>query len=272
MDAFVTYAQNFEDVMLWRALKHVERGFYIDAGANDPVLDSVTKAFYLRGWRGINVEPAKHLHQRLVADRPRDINLCVALSSRSGEVDFFEIGESGLSTIDAEVARRHAESGRDVRRYRVHSLTLREVCELHRVTEVQFLKIDVEGAEEDVLRGMDFDRVRPWIVLIEATQPNTQIPSFEAWEPLLLNAGYLFVYSDGTNRYYVSKEHAELRDAFRAPPNMFDDFIHYRYHERIEAQRRQLEDLLGSRSWRITAPVRSLSTTLRALLHGRKKS
>jgi uncharacterized protein YeaO (DUF488 family) len=68
----------------------------------------------------------------------------------------------------------------------------------------------------------------------------------------------------------VSKEHPELRDAFRTPPNMFDNFIHHRYHERLEAQRRQLEGLLASRSWRITGPVRALSIMLRSLLHGRK--
>src|SRR5215470_12416094 len=54
--SFISYAQNYEDVMLWRALKHIDQGFYIDVGANDPDIDSVTKAFYERGWRGINVE------------------------------------------------------------------------------------------------------------------------------------------------------------------------------------------------------------------------
>ena len=51
--SFVSYAQNFEDVMLWRALKHIDCGFYIDVGAQDPVIDSVTKSFYDHGWRGV---------------------------------------------------------------------------------------------------------------------------------------------------------------------------------------------------------------------------
>ena len=53
---FISYAQNFEDVMLWRALKHINNGFYIDIGANDPVVDSVSLAFYENGWRGVHVE------------------------------------------------------------------------------------------------------------------------------------------------------------------------------------------------------------------------
>ena len=50
--SFVSYAQNFEDVMLWRALKHVENGFYVDIGAQDPLVDSVSLAFYEHGWQG----------------------------------------------------------------------------------------------------------------------------------------------------------------------------------------------------------------------------
>ena len=55
--SIVSYSQNFEDVMLWRALKDVENGFYIDVGANHPAIDSVTKLFYENGWSGINIEP-----------------------------------------------------------------------------------------------------------------------------------------------------------------------------------------------------------------------
>ena len=76
---FVSFAQNFEDVMLWRALKHVEHGFYIDVGAYSPRVDLVTQAFYERGWRGINIEPNADLHRQFLVARPRDINLNVAV-------------------------------------------------------------------------------------------------------------------------------------------------------------------------------------------------
>lgn len=73
--SFLSYAQNFEDVMLHRAFRNVERGFYVDVGAFDPTHDSVTKAFYDRGWNGINIEPIPEYHARFTAERPRDINL-----------------------------------------------------------------------------------------------------------------------------------------------------------------------------------------------------
>ncbi|MDT9694257.1 hypothetical protein Q5762_39180, partial [Streptomyces sp. P9(2023)] len=71
----VSYAQNFEDVMLWRALGHIENGFYVDIGAQHPTIDSVSKAFYERGWSGINVEPVDEYITLLQAERGRDINL-----------------------------------------------------------------------------------------------------------------------------------------------------------------------------------------------------
>jgi len=79
---FVSYAQNFEDVMLWRALRQVAHGFYIDVGAGHPDESSVTRAFYDRGWRGLNIEPSEHYFQRLAAARPLDTNLQLALGRR----------------------------------------------------------------------------------------------------------------------------------------------------------------------------------------------
>lgn len=104
MPSFVSYAQNFEDVMLWRALKHVESGFYIDVGANDPTLDSVTKAFYARCWHGINIEPTVFYFERLAHERPADINLRVAAGKEHGVLTLYEV-----ACISAE-ARPHANS------------------------------------------------------------------------------------------------------------------------------------------------------------------
>ena len=97
--------------MLYRALRDVKRGFYVDVGANSPDLHSVTRALYERGWRGINIEPVAVFHEQLVASRPDDINLAVAIGDRSGVVNFYDIPDTGLSTVDGVVARQHLLSG-----------------------------------------------------------------------------------------------------------------------------------------------------------------
>jgi FkbM family methyltransferase len=223
---FLSYAQNFEDVMLRRALKSIGPGFYIDVGAHDPAIDSVTKAFYDLGWRGINLEPVVASYQKLERDRPEDVNLQMALGADAEEARFYEVVGTGLSTMDGAIALRHArELGFEINNYPVSVDTLTRICEQYAPTDIHFLKIDVEGAEKAVLLGMDFNRFRPWIVLLEATEPNSQVTNFEDWEDLLLQAGYEFVYFDGLNRFYLANEHSDLKSAFEIPPNCFDNFI-----------------------------------------------
>lgn len=213
--------------MLRRALRHVERGFYIDVGAQSAETDSVTKAFSLRGWHGINIEPHPFYFEQLVRLRPDDVNLNVALGEQSGPLTMNLIEDSGLSTADEEIAGRHAAAGHVIRKHEVEMLTLAQVWKRH-VPDgqpVHFLKVDVEGFERSVLVGNDWQRHRPWIVLVEATLPNSQIENHEVWEPILVSAGYKYVYADGLNRFYVPEERIELAAAFKYPPNVFDGFV-----------------------------------------------
>src|SRR5215475_130033 len=234
--SFISYAQNFEDVMLWRALKHIDQGFYIDVGANDPDQESVTKAFYERGWNGINVEPVPQWFERLEKARPRDINLQLALGAEPGAITLYEIPDTGLSTAEKKIAERHkAEHGYQIRELRAIMDTLSGVCERFKLTPIHFLTIDVEGMEKAVFQGSDLGKIRPWIIVVEATLPNSQEAAYSDWEPLLLNAGYEYSYFDGLNRYYVAGEHENLKAAFKTPPNVFDDFIRI---DRIESERR----------------------------------
>lgn len=219
---FISYAQNGEDIMLHRAFKDIQRGFYIDVGAQDPVVDSVTKAFYERGWRGINIEPVAHWYKRLVEDRPHDINLQVAASDGAGNLRLFEVEGTGLSTCNAEFARRHRERGLLVTDHSVACMTLDRICSEHQIDLVHFLKVDCEGAELQALKGMSFTKIRPWVVLVEATEPNSTEPTWQEWEPILTGKEYVHVYSDGLNRFYVAREHADLQRSFETPPNALD--------------------------------------------------
>ncbi|UOV08193.1 FkbM family methyltransferase [Pseudoxanthomonas sp. F37] len=221
---FISYAQNFEDVMLHRALHGVKKGFYVDIGAQDPCNDSVTKAFYDMGWSGINVDPARHWFERLVQERAHDTNLCVAVSDRAGEMKFYDVKDTGLSTTNEAYARRHLDDGFEVSEYIVPCVTLDEICRQNKVGQIHFLKVDCEGAEAAALRGFSFDSVRPWIVLVEATEPKSKVPAYEDWQDLLLGHGYHFVYADGLNRFYVADERIDLDGAFIHPPNVFDQF------------------------------------------------
>lgn len=256
----ISYAQNQEDVMLWRALKHVQKGFYIDIGAWSPDLESVTRYFYDCGWRGINVEPHKDFLAQLVAKRPNDINLGLAIADYVGTAKFFEVEQTGLATLVPDNANRAAEAGWSVRSVTVPVTTLSDLWDKHvaKDQEVHFLKIDVEGGEESVIRGADWARHRPWIVVIEATEPNSQKANYFGWDPLLKDQGYVFVWFDGLNRFYVAQEKIELKEAFNAPPNVFDDF---RRAQEIALETRA--EAAEARAEAAEARVRALESSLR---------
>lgn len=246
---FVTYSQNGEDVLLWRALKGVQRGFYIDVGAQDPIEDSVTKAFYLRGWHGINIEPVRYWHDRLIQDRPHDINLRLAVADHPGVIQLFEVERSGLSTSDPEFAHRHQAGGHTLHEQSVECATLDQICADNDVRTVHFLKIDCEGGEKAALEGFALSEVRPWIILVEATEPNSSKPTWHEWEHLLTKRGYRFVFFDGLNRYYVANEHMDLAPAFDAPVNVFDSarrFSDVNTQKRADRLQAEVEGLRGA--------------------------
>jgi FkbM family methyltransferase len=220
-----SYAQNFEDVILWRALKHVERGFYIDIGAQDPVVDSVSLAFYEKGWRGVHVEPVAAYARKLREARPDEEVIEAAIAEQAGTIAFWEFPDTGLSTGDPAIAEGHQGEGRQCCPSAVPCMPLSAILERYRDREIHWLKIDVEGMEARVVAGWEPSGVRPWIVVVESTRPNSPEATHAKWEPLLIGLGYDFVYFDGLNRFYLSRERSELRPAFGPGPNVFDGFV-----------------------------------------------
>jgi FkbM family methyltransferase len=220
----ISYAQNFEDVMLWRALGHIEKGFYIDIGAQHPVIDSVSKAFYEKGWRGISVEAIPEYAALLKADRPDEKIINAAVNDIHGTITFYEIPETGLSTGNIKIANEHKDCGFEVKEIIVPSITLSDLFVLAGEHDIHWLKIDVEGMELQVLKGWGNSDVYPWIIVIECTHPRTSIESYAQWEDILIQKSYKPVYFDGLNRFYLSSSQLEFKEAFRVAPNVFDGF------------------------------------------------
>src|SRR6516225_2327765 len=220
----ISYAHNFEDVMLARVFSGRTDGFYVDVGAGDPVALSVTKWFYDLGWSGINIEPNRSLFKKLSADRSRDVNLdCGAGASRKS-AQFMEMPIPELSSFDSRVhARARGQKIFGTTRT-VRVLPLTEILDQYAgERHIDFLKIDVEGWEREVLCGLDLEKYRPTVILVESTWPETRIESQSEWEDDLIAARYTFVYFDGINRFYLANEHLHLKENLVLPPNIFDD-------------------------------------------------
>ena len=280
--AIISHSQNLEDVMLWRVLKEIKNGFYIDVGANDPEIDSVTKLFYDNDWSGINIEPLDQHYRELLRHRKRDINLKCAAGSKAGEFEIWECDKRGWATMDKVVAAEHERNGFQGQWHKVPVQTLTEICLEHISRDIHFLKIDVEGLEKSVIEGLDLSKIRPWIIVIEATKPATNIENHDLWEHLITEQAYQHAYSDGLNRFYVAIEKKEIIETLKYPPNVFDEYITKKEflllqttqefdlkYEQAEARIQHAESTLitmkNTLSWRITKPLRFINSKVKVI-------
>lgn len=223
----LSYAQNLEDYHLDLVFGDQQTGTYVDVGGGHPVADNVSFWFYLKGWRGLIVEPQETLASIYANVRPRDHTVSCLAGRSEGEAEFHVVDKlHGFSTTVREHAAGASQFGADYATVRKPVRTLAALCAEAGLTQVDFLKIDVEGAEADAIAGMDFKRWRPRIVVVEAVAPGSMAESWQAWEPALLAAGYSFAFFDRLNRFYVAHEAAALAGRFPREPAPWDRVQH----------------------------------------------
>jgi FkbM family methyltransferase len=223
----LSYCQNLEDYHLWLALGGEGRGFYIDVGGGHPVADNVSLWFYERGWHGLVIEPQTALANLYAHTRPRDTVYEGLIGREVRTAEFHTFPRlHGLSTTVSGAAEASKVLGDTYDTVSKPMLTLETLCETYGVTEIDFLKVDVEGAEADVLAGNDWTRFRPKVVLVEAIDPVTNRASHEAWEADLLGAGYAFRLDDTLNRFYVANECPEVLQRLPAERGDWDAVTH----------------------------------------------
>lgn len=206
--ALTTYAQYNEDLILLALLHDVKTGFYVDVGANYPIIDSVTKIFYDKGWTGINIEPIESLYQQFLKTRPKDINLRCGAGKEAGKATLREYTDiSGHSTFNLQQKKQHDKSLKYTD-YEVSIRTLKDIFEEYKTKHIHFLKIDVEGFEYEVVAGNDWSQYRPEIICIEANHESGN------WRQIIDKNSYRFFIADGLNEYYVADEAWQRTDGF----------------------------------------------------------
>lgn len=147
-------------------------GFYVDIGAHHPIAISNTYHFYLKGWRGIVVDAASGTEELFRLLRPRDLALSLCIGTEDGlDVEYFEFDQSALNTIDPVVAARTVSEGRGVLKgSRKLSTTRLATClarHAPRDTSIDFMSVDLEGLDEDILLSHDWAAWCPNIVILE---------------------------------------------------------------------------------------------------------
>jgi FkbM family methyltransferase len=223
----ISSAQNLEDVLLFRVFGGKDKGFYVDVGAGDPNWDSVTRWFYMKGWSGLNIEANPRFITIYQHWRPRDVNLSVGISRADEQRMFHQVGDNGwgLSSFEQSVEKTATERGLSIHKIAVRTRSLASIVDEYlKDTVVDFLKIDVEGSELAVVESADWTKFRPIVLCIEAVVPCSAQCAFQAWEPIVLDAGYTFALFDGVNNFYVRDESGHLLPQFNAGVNCNDRY------------------------------------------------
>jgi len=200
----VTYAQHGDDLVIRAIFFSLGIGnpSYLDLGAHHPENISNTKLFYDTGSRGINVEANPVLHKLFLEQRPQDINLNVGVGIKSGFQDFYMIdGESGRNSFIKEVAEGFVMDYPEFAITEVRQLPIFTVEQiLHHRRIPDFLSIDIEGMDFEVLQSIDFKRY-PFKVVCVEIQPYSE----EDIRTLMHNVGYCSIIKCGSNLIFVDK-------------------------------------------------------------------
>ncbi len=179
------------------------KGVYIDIGGNHPFRLSNTFLLYRRGWSGLVVEPIQRLCKKHKRFRPRDIQVNAAVGSTKGELHFFEMVPSVLSTCDLDEAERLISSRR-AKLFCESAVPVTTVAELHRDflggKQVSMLSVDTEGHDLDVLRGVDWNTMHPEVIICEANEKESE----SKVESLLASQGYQCRLRTGCNLIFTT--------------------------------------------------------------------
>lgn len=176
-----SFSQYGEDLIIDSLLGLRNSGFYIDIGANEPTKINNTKRFYDRGWRGINIEPNPALFELLEKERTEDINLNIGIGSKCEQKKFYELSLNAHSTFNKRVAKQITSTSKLIikNEYNVQVMTLNNIYRKYvKTNHVDFISIDTEGLEEEILLGNSWDINRPTIIIIEMGEKHEWIYNF----------------------------------------------------------------------------------------------
>lgn len=167
----ISYSQQGEDLTLLNLMPFRKNGFFVDVGAFHPIKYSNTYLFYLNGWSGINIEPNPDVKNDFLKLRKRDINLSIGIGNLPGKLKYYKFNDAALNTFSKE----HADKWKKLPNFHITDIgecnidTLKNIFSIYlpKGKKIDFMSVDVENFDLQVLEGNDWDVFRPSIIAIE---------------------------------------------------------------------------------------------------------
>lgn len=192
-----SYSQEGEDLILQRIFESKNSGFYVDVGAHHPKRFSNTYLFYKKGWHGINIEPNPEMINFFNKKRPRDINIEAAISNTEKTLIYYMFSEPALNTLSFEKRNIIVDHNKSqlINKIEIHSKKLKDILDknLTPATSIDFLSVDTEGFDLQVLKSNDWERYKPHLILVEDSEFNYSEPNKSEVYEFLVNQGYILI-------------------------------------------------------------------------------
>jgi FkbM family methyltransferase len=195
-DACIHFSQLGEDCLLWHRFHETYSGFYVDVGAHDPRRYSNTHLLYrFRNWSGINIDADSRAINRFNMQRAQDINLNVGVSSTPGDFKFTLFQDGAVNTFDQRLADRQSTQFAIATVTTVPVMRLGDILKekLPENTKIDYLNIDCEGSDHEVLVSNDWEKYRPGLISVELHDFDLMNPLGNKTVVLLTSIGYRFI-------------------------------------------------------------------------------
>lgn len=194
-----SYSQEGEDLIVAKLLKGATKGLYVDVGAYHPFKLSNTYLLYKQGLRGINIDPSPTSKKLFEKARPSDTFINTAISNKSQTLNYYIFESEPLNTLSEKQAKtiQKSKQSKLVRILKIKTQKLSDILEKHTKDKIDFLNIDVEGLELEVLKSLNLKKFKPKIIAVENLGSKIEV------EKLLISNKYNKVAQTNLTGIYV---------------------------------------------------------------------
>lgn len=207
-------SQKGEDLFIDKFFNHKKRGFYIDVGACHPKRLNNTKFFYDKGWHGINIEPNPERINLFYEERKRDVNLNIGIGTVEKMTVFYELGHAGVSTFSKNEADSLIALGHELRKKsKIQILRLENIMKKYVKSPIDFMTVDAEAMDLDVLKSSNWEKYRPKLLCIETidfidllTSTKRNLSRKNSITEYLSKKGYKEIFTNGLNTFYKDEQ------------------------------------------------------------------
>ncbi len=205
-NARLSYSQSGEDMILDTIFFNTKKGTYLDIGANNPFVQSNTHYFYKKGWRGINIDALPNSMKRFNKVRPHDSNIEAAISNDEKELIYYMFSSSFYNTFYNKDIEKIKTVTKLVGEKKIKTIKLSNILDSLKVKDIDFMSVDVEGLDLEVMKSNNWNIYRPKIVITEWFSKGLDELHSDGVFQFLNKVGYKFLCNSVSNAFYIEKE------------------------------------------------------------------